>query len=487
MSSAASTGVEALPVPAAPRKMGLKLPRSHLEFLPAALEVLETPASPAGRAVAATICLFLVGALIWACVGRVDIVATAQGTVIPAGRSKVVQPLETSVVRAILVNDGDHVRLGQVLFRLDVTIAAAERARMARELIDAELNLAGLRALRHDLETGEALGSFVAPPGASADDVAEAKAAAAARRAEEMAKLAALDQQIAGKQAEEAENTATISKLKASLPWLEQKEHLREELLHNEFGNRLAWLDAEQDLADARGALAVQQRHGPEIVAALGALVQQREQTAAEYARDVLKDLADAEDKVGTLRQQLIEAAHKAQQTVLTAPISGTVQQLAIHTIGGVVTPAEPLLTIVPDNAPVLIEATVDNKDIGFVHAGQEVAVKVQTFQFTLYGLLHGHVIDVSHDRVAEQQQETPRRSSSDSSSGDDTENSRQNQPGYVAHIVLDRASMVVDGRERAITPGMAVTAEIKTGRRTVISYLLSPLRRYSHEGIRER
>ncbi|HUB45525.1 MAG TPA: HlyD family type I secretion periplasmic adaptor subunit [Acetobacteraceae bacterium] len=487
MSSAASTGVEALPVPATPRKRGLRLSRSHMEFLPAALEVLETPASPAGRAVAATICLFLVGALIWACVGRVDIVATAQGTVIPAGRSKVVQPLETSEVSAILVNDGDHVQMDQVLFRLDVTIAAAERARVSRELIDAELNLAGLRALLRDLRTGEGLGSFVAPEGGSVDEVAEAKAAAAARRAEEVAKLAALDQQIAGKQAEEAENTATIVKLTASLPWLAQKEQLREELLHNEFGNRLAWLDAEQDLVEGRAALVVQQRHGPEIAAALDALVRQREQTAAEYARDVLKDLADAEDKVGTLRQQLVEAAHKAQQTVLTAPISGTVQQLAIHTIGGIVTPAEPLLTIVPDNAPVLIEATVDNKDIGFVHAGQEVAVKVQTFEFTRYGLLQGHVIDVSRDRVAEQQQETPRHSSHDSADDNGAKDQHQDQPGYTAHIALDKTHMSVDGREEPVAPGMAVTAEIKTGRRTVISYLLSPLRRYAREGIRER
>ena len=484
MSATTTTGAQTLPVVAAPQ--GLRTPRAHLEFLPAALEVLETPASPAGRAVAATICLFLVGALTWACLGRVDIVATAQGTVIPAGKSKVVQPLETSVVSAILVNDGEHVELGQVLFRLDVTIAAAEHARVARELMDAELNLAGLRALQRDLETGNGLGSFVAPEGASADEAAETKAAAAARRAGEMAKLAGLDQQIAGKQAEEAENAATIAKLTASLPWLEQKAQLRETLLHNEFGNRLAWLDAEQDLVEGRTALAVQQRHGPEIVAALGALVRQREQTAAEYARDVLKDLADAEDKVGTLRQQLIEAAHKAQQTVLRAPIPGTVQQLAVHTIGGVVTPAEPLLTVVPDNAPVLIEATVDNKDIGFLHAGQEVAVKVQTFEFTRYGLLHGHVIDVSRDRVAEQQG-APHRSSYESAGDNDAEERHQDQPGYIAHIALDKTSMVVDGRERAITPGMAVTAEIKTGRRTVISYLLSPLRRYAHGGLRER
>jgi hemolysin D len=183
--------------------------------------------------------------------------------------------------------------------------------------------------------------------------------------------------------------------------------------------------------------------------------------------------------------QQLAAAAHKAEQTVLTAPIDGTVQQLAVHTVGGVVTPAQALLTVAPDDAPVLIEATVDNKDIGFVHAGQDVAVKVQTFQFTRYGLLHGHVVDVSRDRV-----ELPpggQKPPAEKVSDHDADDAKANGSGYVAHVALDSTRMLIDGQEQAIAPGMAVTAEIKTGRRSVISHLLSPLRRYAHEGIRER
>jgi hemolysin D len=141
---------------------------------------------------------------------------------------------------------------------------------------------------------------------------------------------------------------------------------------------------------------------------------------------------------------------------------------------------------VVPDDAPVLVEATVENRDIGFVHAGQDVAVKVQTFEFTRYGLLHGHVVDVSRDRVTEQGS-SGQRDSKDKTSDQGTDDTRPSGPGYVAHVALDSARMLVDGGEQAIAPGMAVTAEIKTGRRSVISYLLSPLRRYAHEGIRER
>ncbi len=460
--------------------------RADLQFLPAALEVLDTPASPTGRAVAATIGLFLLGALTWSALGQVDIVATAEGTVIPLGKSKIVQPLEAGVVRAILVADGDHVHAGQTLFELDITVAAADRDRLARDLRQAQLDAAGLRALRQDLDTGAGLESFTPPANAPATEVAIARAAIEARRGENLEKRAGLQQQIAQKDAEAAENDATLAKLTASLPILQQKRDLYRALLNVAFTNKLAWLDAEQNYSDQVHQVAVQQSHAGTIVAARAALVRQLAETRAGYAHDVLKDLGEAEAKEGELVQQLAAAAHKAEQTVLTAPIDGTVQQLAVHTVGGVVTPAQALLTVAPDDGPVLIEATVDNKDIGFVHAGQDVAVKVQTFQFTRYGLLHGHVVDVSRDRVEVPQtaQKQPGEKASEQDADDDA---RPHGPGYVAHVALDSTRMMIDGQEQAIAPGMAVTAEIKTGRRSVISYLLSPLQRYAHEGIRER
>jgi hemolysin D len=436
--------------------------------------------------VAATISLFLLGALAWSIIGQVDIVATAEGTVIPLGKSKIVQPLEAGVVRAILVNDGDHVHAGQTLFELDITVAAAERDRLALDLRQAQLDVAGLRALRQDLNTGAGLDGFAPPADASAAQVAIARSAIEARRQEILEKLGNLQQQIAQQDAEAAENDATLAKLTASLPMLQQKRDLYRALINVAFTNKLAWLDSEQAYSDQAHQIAVQQSHAGTIVAARAALVRQLAEARAGYAHDVLKDLGEAEQKEGELVQQLASAAHKAEQTVLTAPIDGTVQQLAVHTVGGVVTPAQALLTVAPDDGPVLIEATVDNKDIGFVHVGQDVAVKVQTFQFTRYGLLHGHVVDVSRDRV-EVPQTTQTRPGEKTRDQDADDNSRANGLGYIAHVALDSSRMLIDGREQAVAPGMAVTTEIKTGRRSVISYLLSPLRRYAHEGIRER
>lgn len=274
------------------------------------------------------------------------------------------------------------------------------------------------------------------------------------------------------------------AKLQAALPLVTQKAELRQKLLANEFGNRLAYLDSQQALVEMRHELIVPERRGGEVLAARTALERQVEQARAAYARDVLKELSEAEQKAAGLDQQLRQAAHRTAQTVLTAPISGTVQQLAVHTIGGVVTPAQALLTIVPDDAPVLIEAMVENKDVGFVRAGQEVEVKVETFQFTRYGLLRGHVVDISRDAATED----PRRDSSGPQSPDRANSQTRHEAArYVALVALDDPSILVDGRREKLSPGMAVTAEIRTGQRRVIEYLLSRLGDYRQSVGRER
>lgn len=454
--------------------------RAELEFLPAALEVLETPASPTGRITAASIAAFFTAALAWSVLGHVDIVATAPGTVIPSGKVKTVQSLDPGVVKAILVQDGDHVRAGQALLTLDVTEAAAERDRLARDLRQARLNMAGRQALATDLETGSGLDGFAPPSGVPVAEIATEQAAIGARRQEQLAKLASLEQQIAGKQADAAENEALVAKLQASLPFLQQKRDLYRSLLNVQFSNRVAWLESEQAFADAQHQLAVQRQHASGIEAAREALVHDLAQARASYAAGLMKDLAESETRAGELEQQYAAAAHKAARTVLAAPIGGTVQDLAVHTLGGVVTSAEHLMTVVPDQGPVLVEAAIENKDIGFVHSGQDAEIKVETFAFTRYGLLHGRVLDVSRNAMADEERGPVRAAGSDGQQ--DKASPDADRAAYVAHVALDRSSLVVDGKEEPLRPGMRVTAEIKTGRRRVISYLLSPLQRYAHD-----
>lgn len=229
---------------------------------------------------------------------------------------------------------------------------------------------------------------------------------------------------------------------------------------------------------------AIRQR---EAVAARGALERQHEQAAAEYEKTILGDLAKAEQQASQSAHDLAKAEQRLQLQTLRAPIDGTVQQLAVHTVGGVVTPAQALLVVAPDDPGLIVEAQVENGDVGFVHPGQPVEVKVETFTFTRYGLLHGRVVDVSRDSVSDNASQ-PRRQSEDDKDTDKTGSAAKvKSPAYIAHVVLDRTSFLIEGHEETLASGMSVTAEIKTGRRTVMSYLMSPLRRYAHDGIRER
>jgi hemolysin D len=170
----------------------------------------------------------------------------------------------------------------------------------------------------------------------------------------------------------------------------------------------------------------------------------------------------------------------------LTAPVDGVVQQLAVHTVGGVVTPAQALAVVVPSDSHLEIEAMLSNRDIGFVHPGQKTEIKVDTFNFTRYGLLHGDVLNVSTDAIT---RDRPQSGSNDRTSGTAQGSSepKGQELEYAARISLDRADMQVDDKLVKLGPGMAVTVEIKTGTRRIISYLLSPLAKYKQESLRER
>ena len=472
------------PGPAAQRKRGMEL-----EFLPAALEVMDTPASPLARYTAMTLSGFFVVALTWSIVGKVDIIASAPGVVIPVGKSKVVQPLEAGIVKSILVADGDHVVAGQPLIELDLTQAGSERDRIAGDLQQARLDVAGLTALRAAMSAGDSQVNMVVPTGTPILEAEVEKATMQARAQEQAEKVASLMQQIVAKQAEDAENTAGVARLRSSLPYLQQKRDMYRSLMHNQLAPVPAWADAEQAAVEQQHQILVLGQHAGTVGAQRAGLLRELAQARATYARDLLKDLGDAEQKAGELSAQYAAALRKTEETVLRAPISGTVQQLAMHTVGGVVTPAQQVMTIVPDHPAVMIEATVENKDVGFVRVGQEVEIKVETFTFTRYGLMHGHVVDVSRDAAAPAAQKTARDRGigPDSESSDGEDRGGSTSAGYVAHVRLDRQTIGVDGQDRKLDPGMSVTAEIKTGRRTVISYMLSPLGRYANGGLTER
>jgi hemolysin D len=474
-----AAGARILPWPRVPGRSS-----GESEFLPAALEIIETPASPVGRAIALTIMLFFIVALAWASLGFVDVIATAQGRIVPTGRTKVVQPFETGVVRAIHVQDGQAVRAGDVLIELDLTINTAERDRLEKEFVVLRLDVARLKAaLSPDADPAVA---FVPPEGASPAQIELQRRLLTNSVAEYRAKLGNLDRQVAQNEANRAAVAATVQKLTVSIPLLRQRAEARRYLAEKEVGSKLQYLEVQQDLVEHEQELTVQQARLKEAEASLGALHEQRRQAEAEYLRTNLSDLAQSEQKAASLAQELVKAQeHRSLQT-LSAPVDGTVQQLAVHTVGGVVTAAQPLLVIVPADSHLEIEAMVPNRDIGFVHPGDAAEIKIDTFNFTRYGLLHGEVVSVSQDAISRDKPQD--KSGGGQSSGEsDTSEPKGQELVYAARVSLDRTQMQVEDRLVDLTPGMAVTVEIKTGSRRVIGYLLSPLLRYKQSSLHER
>jgi hemolysin D len=471
--------------PEAAKALAIRRNADELAFLPAALEIVETPASPTGRVVGALIIAIFCLALVWAAVGKIDIVATAQGKIVSSGRTKVIQPFETGVIRAIHVHDGQQVKAGEPLIELDPTITQAERDHLRSDLMSARLDIARLNAA---LAEGDApVDAFHPPEGASPDLVAVEKRYLLDQVAEHRAKIGALAEQVRQKEAEHRTILAMINKLQATIPVLQEKTDIRKQLLDKQNGSKITYLEDLSALLDQQKELEVQKSKLQEADAAVAAVTQTRAQTDSEYRRGLSNDLVEAERKAAGLARDVDKANERTRLQVLSAPVDGVVQQLAVHTVGGVVTPAQTLLAVVPNDSPLEIEAMVSNRDIGFVQPGQEVEIKVDTFTFTRYGLLHGDVLSVSHDSIAREKQQDKSGNNPSGSADQRSSEPPGQELSYAARISLDRTQMRIEDNVVNLMPGMAVTTEIKTGSRRVITYLLSPLLRYGHDSLRER
>jgi len=467
-----------------PKHEAIRRAENELAFLPAAIEILERPPSPIGRAIGATVMGVFCLTVIWATFSSVDIVATAPGKIVPSGRTKVIQPFETGVVRAIHVRDGQKVRAGQSLIELDPTMTDAERDHLKSDLISSQMEVARLRAAVAG--KSDATEAFSPPEGASPSLIEMNRQLLISQAAEHRGKLSALDRQIKQKEAERETIKAAVAKLEATIPILSQKVEIRKYLYDKDLGSKIVWLTDNQELVGMQQEVLVQKSKLQEADDAVAALVETRLQTAAEFRRTRFEELTKAQEKASGLTQDVIKADQRTKLQTLTAPVDGIVQQLSVHTIGGVVTPAQQLLMVVPLDSHLEIEAMVSNRDIGFVHQGQPAEIKIDTFSFTRYGLLHGEVINVSQDAIT---RDKPQDKTGENVQGSEISSSepKGQELSYAARVSLDRTQMQVEEKLVSLSPGMAVTVEIHTGSRRIISYLLSPMIKYKQEMLRER
>lgn len=452
-----------------------RLSREEREFLPAALEVIETPASPALRWTALTLCGLVTTAIAWSCIAHIDTVAVAPGKVVPMGQVKVVQPLETAMIRAIHVDEGDHVRAGQLLVDLDPTEAQADLGALTYNVAQAALDAEVARVLL----TRDPAEPFRTPDGVDATLAEQNSAQARSEIERHLAALAGLDADLAQKRAGLEANAAQIERVRLTLPLAEERYGVVKGLWDKQYGARPPVIEAEQQVVEKRADLKTAQGTTRQIEAEIRSLDAKAREVRAGYMAEAADRRTKALQKLAGLAQDITKARRKESYRRLAAAVDGTVQGIKIHTAGAVVTTADTLMTIVPDGAGIEIEALVPNGEIGFVAENQPVEVKLDAFPFTRYGLVKGHVLKLGRDAATASAGPYP--------GGQPGPQNPASDLAYPAKVVLDQDWIVVDGRREPIRPGMRVSAEIRTGDRRVIEYLLSPVVGAVQEAGRER
>jgi hemolysin D len=443
------------------------------DFAPGILRVQERPPSPLGRKVLWTVLALFGVSLAWALVGRLDVVAVAEGKLVPASYLKIVQPAEQGIVKEILVQEGEPVKTGQVLIRMDAALAQADvRAieteyhtrRLAIGRIDAQLEQKKFQRSKDDPEE-----LFLQVQAQQAANVlAYENALAQERSVLEKARhdLAAAEQ--------------TRAKLAQVLPHYVEQERAFEKLSKDGFAGRILATDKARERIEKEQDLRTQEFTIRSNTALIAQSERRLAQIAADYRRQLQTERVEVANQLERARQELAKLAHRHGLLELKAPADGVVKDLATHTAGTVAAPGTILMTLVPRDERMVAEVWVGNHDVGFVRSGQPAKVKLAPFQFQKYGMIEGKVKQVSADAT-----EAPSANMrSDALTGRD----RPMGPlAYRALVELDAQALDVDGTRYRVSPGMQVAAEIHLGTRTVIEYLLSPVRRAFHEAGRER
>lgn len=441
----------------------LFVPTSEADFLPAALEVAERPVSPTARATAWVLLGGLAITIAWTFLGRVDVVASAPGTLLPTGNTKVIQSASQGVVRAIYVRNGDLVHKGQPLIDLDPTLTGADLAQAQKGLATAELEIARNRAIA-DALSGRGL-HFVPPVGTPPDIVETQRRLIAAQIDAIEASTASLRaaQQSVLSDAQTAR--AQVSRLSDTVPILDLQIERMNRLSTKGYAPGQRLLELERQRRQEAGDKEVAQIQIAKGLSEAAKLDQQIRQTREDARRTALADLAKAEAEAIVRREEVTKARQMSRFQRLVAPVDGTIQQLEAHTIGGVIEMAKPIMALVPLRSGLEVEAKVLNRDVGFVREGQSAAVKLEAFPFTRYGAVPGHVRSMSRDAVQDEKL----------------------GPVYVATITLDRPYIDADGRRYGLSAGLNTTVDIRTSSRSIISYLLSPLQKSILQAGREK
>jgi hemolysin D len=426
------------------------------EFKPMLVEIEEKPLNPLGRLVFWVILVALAFFTMWLVLGRVDVVVTARGKVIPAGEVKTVQPLNTGVVRSIRVKPGDLVEEGQVLMEIDPSdidpeLAAmrADRQQVALDLLRIEALLTGTE-FRPDGENDPTLAKT------QQDLYRAARERLTTRLGVKQQELRQLEEQLAAQQQilDQARWQAQLASQR-----LGRVEKVRDLVSRDE------WEKTEREVREAETQRITAAHGTEELLAALGRVRREMALVRDEERNRLLTELAEKRQQRAYLDGRIEQGDYRSSSQQLASPVTGYVAQLLFHTVGGVVTPAEKLAVIVPADSPLVAKVLVSGRDVGFIAPSMDVTLKIDAFEFQKYGTLAGELRQVSRDSIEDEHQGLY----------------------YEALVQPRQTTLLVEGRETAITSGMGVTAEIKVGKRRIIEFFIYPLIKHLDEGISVR
>ena len=445
----------------------VKLKREEIEFFPPLLEIQESPPSPIGRMILWLLAIFIIFMLFWATLGKVNIVATAQGKITPNGKVKIIQPAITGVVENIMIKDGDFVKKGELLIVLDKTVTQSKIDQINIQLQD---NLAKNIWLSYFFDNINKLKELKEPIFLGEFEINKEielrnKLLYRQELEEFGTKLKIQLSELASLKNKRIESEITKNKLTSILPLIKKRERAMRKLFQTKMTSEYEYLDLKQSLIEAEYNLKLQKNTIESLNIQIQISRNKIEDLYSNKKLDLQNRIAESYNilKNGLLeRKQHMESLHYHE---IRSPINGYIQDLAIHTKGGSLNATEPALRIVPENDELIVEAMFLNKDIGFLNKGQETVIKVDTFNFVKHGSLSGIIIDISNDAIQDE------------------------NLGLVfkVKIKLNETKLFIENKYIEMNSGMSVVVEAKTGSRRIIDFFFNPVKKSIDESLKER
>lgn len=441
-----------------------------LDFAPGLLAIQESPPARLPRVMMYIVLVLFCILLVWSIFGKLDIIASAEGRLVPQTYVKIVQPADAGIVQEILVHEGQSVESGQVLMRMDAKLTEADAATIRNELVLKSLLLrridAELAGIPMTQDSGDPLvlyrqveNQYLAHRQAYLDAVAQET---------ESLRKARHDLQSAQE---------ILSKLQQTVSVYQQSAAAYEKLAKNNLVGQLAAQEKVRDKIEKEQDLKAQESNVASLKSAIAGSEKKLSQITSNYKSQLQNERVETESQYRKLEQDWAKIEHKTDLLELKAPQAGVIKDLATHTRGTVVSPGTVLMSLVPQDEPLQAEVLLKNEDVGFVYPDQTVMVKLAAYPFQKYGMIEGTVLRVGAD------------ASDIAPPAADNNRDRQTQPAltYKVLIALSEQHLELEGDRLRLSPGMQVVAEIHQGRRTVMEYLLSPVQKAFHEAGRER